>query len=72
MNPVRRSRFVRVINQNDPSTNQIYTGFRFDNERDHLTDRTHTLTGCFEAFQGTGAVASRVLYGWVAVITVAG
>lgn len=64
--------FVRVINQDDPSANQIYTGFRFDNERDHLTDRTHTLTGYFEAFQGTGAVASRVLYGWVATTTVVG
>jgi hypothetical protein len=64
--------FVRVINQDDPSANQVYTGFRFDNERDHLTDRTHTLAGYFEAFQGTGAVASRVLYGWVAGITVVG
>jgi hypothetical protein len=52
--------------------NQIYTGFRFDNERDHLTDRTHTLAVYFEAFQGTGAVASRVLYGWVATTTVVG
>ena len=64
--------FVRVINQDDPSANQVYTGFRYDNERDHLTDRTHTLAGYFEAFQGTGAVASRVLYGWVAGITVVG
>jgi hypothetical protein len=70
--PSQKITFVRVINQNDPSSNQIYTGFRFDNERDHLTDRTHTLTGYFEAFQGTGAVAARVLYGWVASITVVG
>ena len=70
--PSQKITFVRVINQDDPSANQIYTGFRFDNERDHLTDRTHTLAGYFEAFQGTGAVASRVLYGWVASTTVVG
>lgn len=70
--PSQKITFVRVINQDDPSANQIYTGFRFDNERDHLTDRTHTLAGYFEAFQGTGAVASRVLYGWVATTTVVG
>ena len=72
MSASQKITFVRVINQDNPSENQIYTGFHFDNERDHLTDRTHTLAGYFEAFQGTGAVASRVLYGWVASTTVVG
>lgn len=64
--------FIRVIDPNNPSRNQIYTGFYFNNQRDHPTDLSHTLTGYFEAFQGTGAVAQRVLYGWWAGITVVG
>jgi hypothetical protein len=52
--PSQKITFVRVINPDDPSPNQIYTAFRFDNERDHLTDHTHTLAGYFEAFQGAG------------------
>jgi hypothetical protein len=31
-----------------------------------------TITGFSEAFQGTGGVAQRVLYGWFATITVVG
>lgn len=64
--------FIRVLNPQDPSANQIYTGFYFNNERDRPTDVTHTLSGFFEAFQGTGGIAERVLYGWVANITTVG
>jgi hypothetical protein len=64
--------FIRVLNASEPSQNQIYTGFYFNNERDQPTDVTHTLTGFFEAFQGTGGVAQRVLYGWFATITTVG
>ena len=70
--PSQRITFVRVINPDDPSVNQIYSGLRFGNGRGHLTDRTHTFAGYFETLQGTGAVASRVLYGWVALTAVVG
>ncbi len=69
--PSQKLTFVRVISQSDPSVNQINAGFRFDNERTTWLT-AHTLTGYFEAFQGSGAVSSRVLYGWVASITVVG
>lgn len=61
--PSQRITFVRIINPDDPSVSRIYTGLRFDNGRGYLTDRTHTLAGYFETLQGTGAGASRVLYG---------
>lgn len=64
--------FIRVIDSTAPGTNQIYTGFYFNNQRDQPTDLSHTLTGYFEAFQGTGGTAARTLYGWVAGITVVG
>jgi hypothetical protein len=64
--------FIRIIDATNPSTNQIYTGYLFDNRRDRPTDVTFTLTGYFEAFQGTGGVAQRVLYGWFAQITIPG
>jgi hypothetical protein len=64
--------FIRVINATDPSTNQVYTGFHFNNQRGQPTDVSHTITGFFDAFEGTGGVAERLLYGWVAAITVLG
>jgi hypothetical protein len=70
--PSQKITFVQVTNPDDPSVNQIYTGFRFDNKRGYLTDRTHALAGYFKAFQGTGAVALRVPYGWVAPTAVVG
>jgi hypothetical protein len=54
--------FMRVIDINDPSKCQIFTGYRYI---DGAT-RNPTLAGSFEGFQGTGATAQRVLYGWYA------
>ena len=62
--------FMRLTNPSDPSTFQIYTGFLFRNQNGG--DMLYTLTGFFEAFQGTGGVAQRVLYGWFAQINVPG
>lgn len=60
--------FLRIINAADPSTSQVFTGYLFQNIQGK--DTVYTLTGSFEAFAGTGAVAQRTLYGWYAQITV--
>lgn len=54
--------FMRLINQNDPSTFQIFTGYLMVTQ----ADGSLALAGSFEAFQGTGATAQRVIYGWYA------
>ncbi len=55
--------FIRKINPADASTFQIYTGYFFP--RNHtLPSGATDLAGSFEAFRGTGATATRVLYGW--------
>ncbi|MBT9315827.1 hypothetical protein [Leptothoe spongobia] len=63
---------MRIIAPDDPSTLQIYTGYLFTtpNRPAPGQDVTHTFTGFFEAFAGTGAVAERILYGWLASISV--
>ena len=55
--------FLRVINSGDPSSLQIYTGYLMQPQ----TGGSLALAGSFEAFQGTGAVAERVVYGWYAL-----
>lgn len=66
--------FMRIIAADKPSTLQIYTGYLFQtpNRPAPGQDTTFTLTGSFEAFAGTGAVAERILYGWLASIEVIG
>ena len=54
--------FMRLINQNDSSTFQIFTGYLIVTQ----ADGSLALAGSFEAFQGTGATAQRVIYGWYA------
>src|SRR4051794_23190877 len=50
-----RIMFIRIINTNDPSTYQIYTGYiRSALNQDDLN---YVFDGYFEAFSGTGAVA---------------
>src|SRR5947209_2329195 len=44
----------------DPSTYQVYTGYQF-------SQGGSTLAGTFEAFGGSGGVAQRTVFGWVAV-----
>lgn len=46
----------------------MFTGYLFQNIQGN--DTVYTLAGSFEAFAGTGAVAQRTLYGWLAQITV--
>ena len=64
--------FTRTIAANNPSATQIYTGYLFKTPINPVTgdEVTFTLTGSFEAFAGTGAVAERTLYGWVASIVI--
>jgi len=58
-----KATFLRIINANDPTTLQIFTGYLFVN------GKTSTIAGGFEAFAGSGGVASRAIYGWFAQIT---
>ncbi len=60
--------FIRVVNENEPSQNQIYTGFHFTSQ--NPPGSANWLTGFFEAFQGGGGAAHRVLYGWYATYPV--
>jgi hypothetical protein len=55
--------FMRIINQNDPSTYQIYTGYYMDPQ---TPGELPALAGSFEAFGGTGGIAQRVVFGWYA------
>jgi len=66
--------FLRVINAADPTTLQVFTGFRFQNPQNPEPGRnvTHTLAVFFEAFSGTGATAQRSLFGWFAQVVVVG
>src|SRR5947207_1324080 len=54
--------FMRLINRNDPTTFQIFTGYLMQG----VNDGSLALAGSFEGFSGTGAVAERVIYGWYA------
>lgn len=56
--PSRKITFMRVINQSDASTFQIYTGYL-------MTDKK-LLAGSFQGFKGTGATASQSTFGWFA------
>jgi cobyric acid synthase len=66
--------FLREINRNDPSTYQVYTGYRFQNPRQPQAGQnvTFTLAGDFEAFFGSGGRVQRHLFGWFARIEVVG
>ena len=66
--------FMRIIDASKPSTLQIYTGYLFKTPVRPRAGQniTYTLTGFFEAFAGTGAVAQRTLYGWYASVVVIG
>jgi hypothetical protein len=54
----RKIVFMRLLNQSDPSTFQIYTGYlMIDNK---------ILAGSFQGFKGTGATAVQSTFGWFA------
>lgn len=54
----RRITFMRVVDKNNPSSFQIYTGY--------LMNTNTTIAGSFEAFKGPGATAKRSVFGWFA------
>jgi len=60
--------FVRILDPADPSTAQLFTGYLFRNAGGlrGVGNATHTLAGSFTALAGTGATASRPVYGWYA------
>ncbi|HEY0457318.1 MAG TPA: hypothetical protein VGE41_13185, partial [Verrucomicrobiae bacterium] len=55
--------FMRLIDKGNPSSFQIYTGYLMQSQ----DNGSLAFAGSFEAFQGSGAVARRVVYGWYAV-----
>jgi hypothetical protein len=66
--PAQKVMFVRIVNPAVPSTVQLYTGYLFRNSGGlhGVGNATYTLAGSFEALAGTGATASRAVYGWYA------
>jgi hypothetical protein len=54
---------MRLIDKGNPSSFQIYTGYLMQSQ----DNGSLAFAGSFEAFQGSGAVARRVVYGWYAV-----
>ncbi len=63
----QRITFMRIIKPDDPSTIQVYTGYLFVEASFGKGGIANTMAGYFEAFQGTGAVAQRTIYGWYAI-----
>jgi hypothetical protein len=60
--------FLRISSSTNPSRNQVYTGYMFQNpvNPDAGENFTITLTGYFEAFAGSGGTAPRHRFGWFA------
>ncbi|HEY7581356.1 MAG TPA: hypothetical protein VH855_27480 [Acetobacteraceae bacterium] len=55
--------FTRVIDPNDSSKDQIYTGYWFP--RNHTQPNGPSdLAGSFVAFAGTGGTPARHIFGW--------
>lgn len=52
--------FLRILSTTNPSANQIYTGYLFQNAA------LFTLAGYFEAFAGSGGTTQRHRFGWFA------
>lgn len=65
--------FIRIIDPQNAIKEQVYTGYLIEGGENLNGSgvRPFYLTGSFEAFSGTGAVASRVLYGWYGRISLA-
>ena len=69
--PLGKITFTRIINESDPSTFQVYTGYIFDNFCGHHCAYA-TLTGSFQTFshsEDTTAEKAGV-YGWYANTTI--
>lgn len=61
-----RITFYRVAHPNNPAALQIFTGYLVQPQPDSGT--SVALTGYYEGFRGTGAVARRSIYGWYATL----
>ena len=64
-NSMKRIVFMRVIDPNDASTLQVFTGYYW-RELQPPPIGTSFLAGFFEAFQGSGGTAKRSVFGWTA------
>jgi hypothetical protein len=66
--PAQKIIFVRFVNPAAPATAQLFTGylFRTPGGLRGIGDATYTLAGSYTALPGTGATASRPVYGWYA------
>jgi hypothetical protein len=58
--------FLRATKSGDASGDQVFTGYYFASGPEEQFALVNYLTGSFEAFEGTGGSANRVLYGWFA------
>jgi hypothetical protein len=58
--------FLRPTTAADHSADQVFTGYYFVGGPDTPWKSVIYMTGSFEAFEGTGGTANRVLFGWLA------
>lgn len=58
--------FLRSTKVGDHSADQIFTGYYFTSGPEGPYKSVNYLTGSFEAFEGAGGTANRVLFGWFA------
>ena len=64
----RRITFLRLINPNDPTSFQSFSGYAWDEppDPDRPGRTTYYLAGSFETYAGAGGTAARPTYGWFA------
>jgi hypothetical protein len=60
----RRITLLRLINPNDPTSFQSFSGYGWDEAAG--ADRRYYLAGSFETYAGAGGTAARPTYGWYA------
>ena len=58
--------FLRPTKPADHSADQVFTGYYFTSGPEGQFIGMEYLAGSFEAFQGAGGTANRILYGWFA------
>jgi hypothetical protein len=58
--------FLRPTSAGNHSADQVFTGYYFASGPEATFKSVLYLTGSFEAFEGTGGTANRVLFGWFA------
>ena len=63
----RRITFLRLINPNDPTSFQSFSGYGWEEHPNMPGGTHHYLAGSFETYAGAGGIAARPSYGWFAV-----